>query len=255
MNSSLSRGLSILDLLVAEARPLKLGEIADALSGSKSGLHALLSTLVECGYVERLPGGIYQLGLKAWNVGNAFPTTELVHVARPIMEALVEEVGEGAILGVLNGFEATYVHLVESRHAVRVHAQVGDRIPANSTSAGQALLAFQDRNVLERILPGKLPGLSAVTIVDREELMAELARIRARGYSINRGGWNAEVGGIAAPVFGMRGTPIAALCVALPLFRMSHEWIRKVAPVLLRKAAEIGEGVGSLTSAPRKAST
>lgn len=255
MNSSLSRGLSILDLLVAEGRPLKLSEIADALSGSKSGFHGLLSTLVTCGYVEHLPGGIYQLGLKAWNVGNAFPTAELVHVARPVMEELVDEVGEGAILGVLNGFEATYVHLAESRHAVRVHAEVGDRIAANSTSAGLALLAFQEKNFRERILPKELPRLCAATIVDKNELLAELANIRARGYSINRGGWNLEVGGIAAPVFGARGTAIAALCVALPLFRMTPDWIRKNAPVLLRKASEIGDGLGNLSAASEKVLT
>ena len=64
MSSSLARGLMVLDLLVAEGRPLRLTDIAQALSISKSGLHGLLATLVECGYVEHLPGGIYQLGFQ-----------------------------------------------------------------------------------------------------------------------------------------------------------------------------------------------
>lgn len=238
MVSSLTRGLRVLDLLVAEQRPWRLSEIAQTLDQSRSGLHGLLATLVECGYVEHLPGGFYQLGLKAWRVGNAFPTADLLRVASPIMDTLVEQVGEGAILGVLKGFEVSYLHLVPSRQIVRVHAEVGDRISAHGTSTGLALLAFQDDAVLDRLVPASLGALSPKTITDPAALRAELRRIRARGYAINRGGWHEDVGGIAVPVMGPRG-PVAALCVALPLFRMGQDWIGRVAPLVRQAASQI----------------
>jgi IclR family KDG regulon transcriptional repressor len=186
-------------------------------------------------------------------VGNAFPTAELVRAATPIMEALVREVGEGAILGVLNGFEVAYVHLVESNQVVRAHARVGDKIPANCTSTGLALLAFQDEAFLDRTIPKELNALSPHTINDPDELRRELSRVRARGYSINRGGWNAEVGGIAAPVMGSHGNVIASLCVALPLFRMNQDWIRRVAPALLRKASEISQSLNGTSAVGQEA--
>ena len=242
MISSLTRGLRVLDLLVEQQRPWRLNELAQELDISKSGLHGLLATLVDCGYVERLPGGFYQLGFKAWRIGNSFPTADLVHAASPIMERLVEETHEGTILGVLNGFEVSYVHLVDSSQIVRVHANIGDRISAHCTSTGLALLAFQDGAYVDRHLPAALTPSSALTITEPESLKAELKRTRARGYSINRGGWNADVGGIAAPVMGARG-PIAALCVALPLFRMNQGWVQRVAPLLRQAASEIGQAL------------
>lgn len=242
MISSLTRGLRVLDLLVDQQRPWRLNELAHELDISKSGLHGLLATLVECGYVERLPGGFYQLGFKAWRIGNSFPTADLVHAASPIMERLVGETREGTILGVLNGFEVSYVHLVESSQIVRVHAKIGDRISAHCTSTGLALLAFQDGAYIDRHIPATLAPSSSLTITEPENLKAELKRTRARGYSINRGGWNADVGGIAAPVMGTRG-PIAALCVALPLFRMNQGWVQRVAPLLQQAAAEIGQAL------------
>jgi IclR family transcriptional regulator, KDG regulon repressor len=245
MSSSLTRGLMTLDLLVAEGRPLRLTDIAQALSISKSGLHSLLATLVECGYVEHLPGGIYQLGFKSWQVGKAFPTAELVSVATSLMEALVAEIREGAILGILSGFEVSYVHLFESNQVVRVNAEVGDRIPPHCTSTGLALLAFQDDAYLDRTIPKKLKGLTPQTITDPKELRAELKRVRARGYSINRGGWDVDVGGIAAPIITGRGTAIAAVCVAVPLYRMNQEWIRRVAPALTGTTAKIGAALSA----------
>ena len=154
------------------------------------------------------------------------------------MDALVEQAHEGAILGVLNGFEVSYLHLVESSQVVRVHAEVGDRIAAHSTSTGLALLAFQSDGYLERHLPPTLTRSSSSTLSSSEELRDELQRTRVRGYSVNRGGWHDDVGGIAAPVMGRRG-PVAALCIALPLFRMTPKWLRRVAPLVQQAAGEI----------------
>lgn len=239
MNSSVARALRVLDLLVADQRPWRLSEMATELRSSRSGLHALLATMVDGGYVERLTGGFYQLGLKVRRIADSIGTSELVQAAAVVMDRLVAKIGEGAILGVLHGAEVSYIHLVESNQAVRVHARVGDRIAAHSTSTGLALLACQDEAYISRHLSHALSASTPVTIRDRGELLAELRRTRARGYAINRGGWHVDVGGIAAPVPGPHG-PVAALCIALPLFRMNQSWIRRVAPLVQAAAAEIG---------------
>ena len=99
--SGLSRGLDVLEHLAGNREGLSLGEITRRLDMSKSGTHGVLSILAKRGFVERLPGGIYRLGLKAWHVGNGMPEAEVSRLAEPIMERLVQETGEGAILGVL----------------------------------------------------------------------------------------------------------------------------------------------------------
>jgi IclR family KDG regulon transcriptional repressor len=253
MYSSVSRGLQIIEILAKEQRPLGLTEIAQRLGTSKSGVHALLATLVRSGFAERGTGGIYRLGMKAWEIGRAVPAATLVRVASPLMDELVNEVKEGAILGILDGSEVVYVHLAESAQAVRVHASIGDRIPAHCTSTGLALLATQDDAYVERVLPRKLTAFTPQSIVDRRELMSELRRIRARGYAINRGGWRSDVGGVAVPINDSRGALCAGLCIAAPLYRMTKPWVARSAPRLLRAATAIAVAMSATPVPARRA--
>lgn len=253
MYSSLGRGLRIIEILAAEEGPLGLAEIAQRIGSSKSGVHGLLAALVRAGYVERSTGGIYRLGLKVWEIGRAVPALRLVRLARPIMEDLVAKAQEGAILGILDGFEVVYVHLVESAQAVRVHAEVGDRIPAHSTSTGVALLAAQDDSYVERVLPSRLPSFTSQTIVDKRKLRAELSRTRARGYAINRGGWRLDVGGIATDIHDAQGSIVAGLCIAAPLYRMTKPWIGRTAPLITRAADQISMALSEKSGSRRSA--
>lgn len=251
--SGLSRGLDVLEQLAGERDGLGLGELARRLAMSKSGTHGVLSILAKRGFVEHLPGGIYRLGLKAWHVGNGMPEADLTRVAQPILERLVQETGEGAILGVLTGFDVVYLTRVEGAQTVRVHAQVSDRIPANCTSTGLALLAFQRPDYLDAHLPGALSPMTETTIADPEALRRELKRTRARGYAVNRGGWRMDVGGIAAPVLLGDGTAIAGLCVAAPSYRMNKAWFGRIVPAALEAAGAIARGFGARTPARRGA--
>lgn len=245
MLSGLSRGLQILELLAREGRALPLGVIAQKLGVSKSGAHSLLKTLVHRGFVAREEGGIYRLGAKAWEIGAAAQGAALVRIAAPIMEDLVARVNEGAILGVLAGFEGVYLHLVECEQAVRVHARVDQRIPAHCTSTGLALLAFQPEGYLDSVLPRALQAVTPHTITDAAELKRELKRTRARGYALNLGGWREDVGGIAVPLLGPDGVAIAGLCVAAPRYRMNKDWFRRVVPATTRAARAIVAGLGT----------
>lgn len=244
MYSSLNRGLRVMEVLSAEERPLGLAEISQRIGSSKSGVHGLLATLVDAGYVQRSAGGIYCLSLKAWEIGRTVPGLRLVRLASPVMDDLVAAVKEGAILGILDGFDVVYVHLVESAQAVRVHAAVGDRIPAHCTSTGLALLATLDDAHLARVLPAKLPAFTPQTIVDQRSLRRELRRIRARGFAINRGGWRLDVGGLAVRLNDSHGSIVAGLCIAAPLYRMTKPWIDRSAPLLTRAAARIAAALG-----------
>jgi IclR family transcriptional regulator, KDG regulon repressor len=250
MYSTLVRGIEALEILGRAGEPLPLAEIARRLKTSKSGTHGLLAALVRCGYANRMPGGIYSLGLKAWEIGRFVPTDRLVQAAAPVMERLAFAVNDGVILGVLSGFEVAYVHLVGSPQAVRVHAEVGQRIPAHCTSTGLALLAAQGADYLDQVLPKRLPAVAPQTITDPVQLRREIVRVRARGYSINRGGWSAEVGGIAMAVPCDPAYGSAGLCIAVPSYRMTARWIKSSVAAL---GAASGEIAATLPQSPRLA--
>lgn len=251
-HASLSRGLTTLELLAAERRPLGLAEIARRIGLSKPGAHGLLSTLVRHGYVEHASGGIYRLGIKAWEIGRSVPSMALVQAAAPVMERLVARLEEGAILGVLSGFEVVYVHLVGSAQAVRVHAEIGDRIPAHGTSTGLALLATQPQEYLARYYPPQLPSFTPSTLVDPVLLSREIERVRRRGYAVNLGGWRSDVGGVAVAIPGAGELGPAGLCVAAPRYRMTRGWIEQAIPALREAAAEIGRALAAAGAVPAR---
>lgn len=226
-------------LLAHERRPLGLGEIARKLEISKSSTHELLSTLTERAFVQRRDGGIYELGLKAWEVGSTASIAPLISAAAPVMERIAAHINEDVVLGVLSGFESINVHIVGSGQAVRVYAPVGTRFPAHHASTGLLLLAFQPEGYLETVLPPTLSAASPLTITDLGRLRTELTRIRARGYALNVGGWQIDVAGIATPVLNAEGTAIAALCVAAPRYRTSRAWMRSTIPILVEGAQDI----------------
>lgn len=236
--SGLNTGLDVLELLARQGGPSSLTAIARELGMSKSGVHSALATLSRRGFVARGGEGQYRLGLRAWELGSGAVAADVVRRAAPHMEWLAREAQEGVILGMLDGFDVVYAHLVESRQAVRVHTVVGDRIRAHCTSTGLALLAALPEAELKARLPARLARFTADTITDREALLRELQRVRVRGYAVNRGGWQEEVGGVAAVVPGAE-LP-AALCVAAPRYRVTRAWLAKICPPLLEACRRAG---------------
>jgi IclR family acetate operon transcriptional repressor len=229
MLAALAHGLDVIEFLATERKPAQLGSVASAIGMSKAGTHRILATLAERGFVVRAEGGIYSLGFKAWEIAWAVPGVQMVPRAVPVMQRLADAVGDGAILGALDsGFEVVYLHVIESQQAVRVYIDVGSRLPAHVTSTGLACLAWLPQERLQAILPAKLPAWTSETITERDVLLRELERIRARGYAQTLGTFRTDVGGVAAPIFAPDGMPVAALCVSSPRYRIDAKWNRRV---------------------------
>ena len=238
--SGLDSGLDVLELLARERREMSLTEIARALGMSKSGVHSLLATLLRREFVQRTQRAGYLLGIGAWQVGNAAPGLDIGHIAAPHMMRLAEEISEGVILGRLEGTDVVYLQLVESPQAVRVHASVGDRIPAYCTSTGLALLSSLTNDELRARIPQRLKAMTPATLTSREAVLREVETTRRRGYAINRGGWRYDVGGISVCIRDAAGTILGAICVAVPRYRMTKAWLAAVLSPLEETAAQIG---------------
>jgi IclR family KDG regulon transcriptional repressor len=243
--SGLNSGLDVFEILTTR-RVASLTEIARELSMSKSGVHSLLAILVERGYAERTSEGTYRLGFRAWGLGGSSGPAEVARIAAPFMSQLAQEIEEGAILGTLVGFDVVYLHVVESRQAVRVNAEIGARIPANCTSTGVALLSALTDDRIRALLPEKLSGLTPHTLVDPEKLLVEVEATRKRGYAVNRGGWRVDVGGIAVAVRDRQNHAVAGLCVSAPLYRMDKGWLARVVPATIAAGQRISSSLAPL---------
>ncbi len=220
--SGVAHALVALEQLAAAGQDVPLATLARSLRMSKPGTHRLLATLVAHGYAEHRAGGLYRLGLRAWELGRAVPELGIVAIAAPVMQDLTRKTNESSILGVLSGCETVYLHRVNAGQAVRVHTDVGSRLPAHCTSTGLALLAALPDPDLVAILPATLEAISADSITAHEALRHELARTRARGYAMNFGGWRIDVAGVAATFMDRAGLAAGALCIAVPRYRVTQ---------------------------------
>jgi DNA-binding IclR family transcriptional regulator len=247
--SGLNSGLDVLECLATVRHPMSLTAISAHVGMSKSSVHQLLRTLQQRGFVQRLADNRYCIGIKAWEIGCVTDSMGLARTAGPHVAQLVREIADGVSIGVLDGAEMVCIQLVESPRAVRVHSNVGDRTPAHSVSSGLAMLATKDDEAVRRLLPARLTVFTDATPRTTEAVLSELARIRARGYAFCRGGWRAEVGGVAVPIHGPHNHALAALCVAAPAFRTTRDWVARVVPALKRAAADIERDLGRVTDA------
>lgn len=251
MLKSLAKALDVIELLASERRPLPLAVISRLLKMSKPTLHEILLTLSARGFVQRLSGATYQLGLRTWEVGAAASVEPLISASAATMQRIATSINEDAALSVLSGFEIVNVHVINCGQAVRVYAPIGTRIPAHHAAAGLLLLAHQPEEFVDSIMPAPLPPATALTITNPDRLKLELKRVRGRGYAVNMGGWQLDVAGAAAPIVNADGIAIAALCVAAPRYRTNREWMRRTTSVLVEGATAISS-VLSTKQQPRE---
>jgi IclR family acetate operon transcriptional repressor len=133
------------------------------------------------------------------------------------------------------------VDRVDCDHAVRTFHAIGDTSPLHATAVGRAVLAHLPRRDVEELVAGGLERFSDATTVDPDELRAELNRVRAEGYSVNRNQYRPGVCAVAAPVLDEDGTPLAAVVISMPEARYQVERVPEWGRLVADTAAEIAQ--------------
>jgi len=251
MNNTLIKGLSIIELLAHSDRAMGLTEIAVALDLAKSNVHRLVQALTEARYIVRdETSGRYTAAIKLWELGSAvLARLDLRVHAQDVMDRLLEQTRETVHLSILDGDEVVYVHKLDSPNPVRAYTQIGGRAMAHCVATGKAMLASRSPMVLERMATSLAPRTPS-TIVDPSQFLHEMARIRTQGYAINKGEWNENVYGIAAPVTDVSGNVVAALGLSGPKERFKSAQVKVFAPLLVEAAAQISQRLGAKTALP-----
>src|SRR3954462_2613589 len=244
---SLDRALDLLEAL-ASADELGVSEIASRTGLVPSTAHRLLGTLVARGYAAQSPkSGRYLLGYKLLELTSGLQDRlgRLRTAARPHLEAIQRETGETTNLVVLDGREVVYVDSVSGTRSVRLFTEIGRAIPAHTSGAGKALLAWRDPKDIEALLGGApLPPATAKTLTTLEALQDDFVRIRRRGYSTDNEEHELGVACVATPILDHAGLPLAAISVSGPITRVLHPDTADLAGILRGHAQEVSAALG-----------
>jgi DNA-binding IclR family transcriptional regulator len=237
---SLDRALDLLEAL-ASAGELGVSDLAAATGLVPSTAHRLLSTLVERGYAaQSAAGGRYLIGYKLLELASGLQdrVERLRLAAREHLEAIQRETGETTNLVVLEGREVVYVDKVDGTRSVRLFLEVGRAIPAHTSGAGKAILAWRAPEDIAALLAGApLARSTRHTITTLDGLHEEFARIRRRGFATDNEEHEEGVACVGTPVFDHRGISIAALSVSGPTPRILNADTADLG-ALLREHAE-----------------
>ena len=235
---SLDRAFAILEAMADAGGVIGLSDLAAAVALPLATIHRLVRTLVDLGYVRQEPSRQYSLGPRLMRLADA-STARLGALANPRMSVVVNALGESVNLAVLDGDEIVYVaHAEPSKNFMRMFTEVGHRAKVHATAVGKVMLAARsDQYVLDVLRRTGMELLTEHTITTPEAFLADLGRVRARGYAIDHGEQEIGVCCVAVPV-PMAPRPMA-LSMSGPLPRMSDEMIARAVPLLREAASRI----------------
>lgn len=239
---SLAKGFRVLEAFSAGYDQMTISDVSK-ITGLDSGtVFRILNTLVDLGYLKKDEElKLFRLSYKVLDLGfHAIGRSDVRDLVLPILRELVSQVGEAASFGVLEGADILYLERVRGGVArLGVDIRVGTRVPASSSTIGQALLAFMPKSEQEIVLH-KLQSHSDVPVVavPEDEIARSLNEIKSTGYALRSSYFNSSLHVLAVPVFDRDGYPIASISVVAPSVRISKEEMLDRALVPIGKAAE-----------------
>ncbi|MCZ4351779.1 IclR family transcriptional regulator [Roseovarius aestuarii] len=245
MQTTVVKGIKVLEALALASQPMSLGDIAEICDMTKSNAHRLLHTFVACGYVNHNPvTRHYQATLRMWEMGSrVHERMDMRVIAAPHLAWLATTTEETVHLAVLDKLDALYLDKVDGIHAVRAYVNVGDRSPSYASASGKAMLAYQPAEIVEQVAQ-TIVRHTEKTVRSPEELREHLEKIRSTGFSITTGEWRPGVMAVSRAIRGDTGRVLAAIGVAAPIDQTQRATLERMSESVKIAATRIETDLG-----------
>lgn len=245
--SAALRALSALEVLAQAEGPVSLTEMIAATGLPKATTHRLLVLLEGAGMVVREPAAKrYAPGTRLATLALTVLTNSAWRAPRhAILQSLVAEIGETCNLTLLDGAEVVYLDRVEAAWPLRLHFQVGSRVPAHASASGKLLLALLPARSRQRLVNAMpLTRYTPNTLADARALEAALVETRKLRLGTDHEEYLTGTVCVAVPVEDKTRRIPAALAVHAPVTRMSLKQALAHVPALRRAAGKLAQTFG-----------
>jgi DNA-binding IclR family transcriptional regulator len=243
-----SGSVQVIDRLTALLEALARNRDAVSLKvlAADTGLHPstafrILASAVENGLVVR-DGNRYRLGIRLLQLGSRVALhRDLRREARPLMDALRDQIGETVNLTVRQGDEVVYLERALPERMMRVEQRIGSHAPLHVTAVGKLMLGeggeTECRDYARRT---GLPGYTRYSFTDEEQLVRHVAGCVHAGFAYDDEEAETGVGCIGVLVHGDAGQVVAGLSISAPIERRSDAWV----PLLKQMAQRLADQLG-----------
>ena len=231
--TSFGKSIAVL-VLVAEHGPIRADAIVGRLGLPLSSVYRYLAVLVDMQLVAASEAA-FSPGPLLRALASMVPSRQrLIDAAQPVLEDLVVDTLETAVLSIRTGTHALCLAQADSPHAIKVAFRIGQLLPLHAGAGQRLLLAFAPPGVQDRVLVAPLRRYTAVT-PSAEDLPLSLKEVRWARWAVSMGELIPGAVAVAAPVE-HHGRVIAALTVAGPSERCTPAW-QRVARAALDRAS------------------
>jgi DNA-binding IclR family transcriptional regulator len=237
--SSVQKACRILRAM-SDTKNARLTDIAREAGLDKATTLRLLDVLTRDGFVNRDPSTKhYSLGTEVFVLGAA---AQARFDPRPIVGAsllrLAHTFEDTAMLAVPSGAESICVALQEGTYPIRAnYLEVGSRRPLGVGAGSLALFAWMPDREIEALMPLVAGRLERYPRITRRVLEDHIEESRKRGYATILELIVERMGGIAVPILGADGRPVAAISIAALTERITSRE-EALAAALKREVAE-----------------
>ena len=215
--TAVDRALALLLAFREGDSTLSLGELVGRSQLVRSTALRLLASLQHFGLIRRLEDGRYVLGATISRLHAVYAATfSLEAEVMPVLRTLVRKTNEGAIFNVRQGDERVVLHHVRSTQSIQHHVEIGELAPLERGAGGRVLMAFSGAKgaIYDRIRRDKVAAL----VGDRQ----------------------ADLAGIAAPVFRAGQELVGAITLTMPANRYKQSHIVPVVEAARTLTARLG---------------
>lgn len=227
---SARRVFAVLELFKELQRDLRVADVVQRCGFPNSSASALMRQMAELGYLnyDRFRRS-YQPAprlalLTSWMGTSYFPEDAVLS----LMNDLNRETKETIILGTENGDHVRYIHAVEARGVLRLHAMAGQVREYATSSIGLALMSTWGR----RKTIGYLQRFNATRPPDKrvelEPFLERLSQVKAAGHAVSTGHRDYPVASLAMLLPSVEGKSALAVSIVGALDRIERDraaWI------------------------------
>ena len=244
---SLTKVAAILDCFSTDRRKLSLAEICATLDYPRSTTHRFLASMREVGLLDQdRQRGDYRLGIRLFQLGNTvLANLDLHREAAPFVETLQRLTNLTVHLAVFDGLRAVVVRRLEPAGDITRPATLIENAPSHCTSVGKAILAYQPKDVIDRVIGLGLERFTERTITRGPALLAELERTRERGFALDQGEHQPGLLCIGAPIRDEHERVFASISVSGPARKIPLEEVRELSKIVIHNANQISRRLGA----------
>ena len=247
MVSALERGLSVLRCFTPERPLLGHAEIARITGIPRPTVNRLVATLLASGMLKAAPSSDrFTLGPGVLSLARVFlGSLDVRAVARPLMQAMAEDMGASVYLAVRDGLEMVVIEACRPLSSILVpRLDVGSRAPIAPSALGRAYLAAVDEPYRNQLLDSLrlLRGPEWASV--QPALLQAIGEAHRLGYCLSLGDFHREIHSVSVALVGP-GDEVMALNCGGAGFVFSEEKLRSViAPRLRATALQIAADIG-----------